>query len=114
MSLDVLVTPAEVTENLPMLDLLFRSRFRWRLQPRSVTGDAAYGTIENVSAVEKAGIRAYMVLPKHDERGSLLGKNEFVYDAEKDLYTCPRGEPLRRRGYDHRGGYVRYAASASS
>ncbi len=26
--LDVLVTPAEVTENLPMLELLFRTRFR--------------------------------------------------------------------------------------
>lgn len=56
--LDVLVTPAEVTENLPMLELLFRTRFRWRLRPRSVTGDAAYGTAENVAAVEKAGIRA--------------------------------------------------------
>ena len=29
---DVLVTPAEVTENLPMLDLLFRSCFRWHLR----------------------------------------------------------------------------------
>jgi hypothetical protein len=57
--LDVLVTPAEVTENLPMLELLFRSRFRWRLRLRSVTGDAAYGTVENVAGVEKAGMRAY-------------------------------------------------------
>jgi hypothetical protein len=56
--LDVLVTPAEVTENLPMLDLLFRSCFRWHLQPRSVTADAAYGTTENVAAIEKADIRA--------------------------------------------------------
>ena len=39
--LDALVTGAEVTENLPMLEMLFRSRFRWRLRPRSVTGDAA-------------------------------------------------------------------------
>jgi hypothetical protein len=39
--LDALVTPAEVTENLPMLELVFRSRFRWCLRPRSVTGDAA-------------------------------------------------------------------------
>jgi transposase len=38
--LDVLVTPAEVTENLPMQEMLFRSRFRWALHPRSVTGDA--------------------------------------------------------------------------
>jgi transposase len=40
--LNVLVTAAaEVTENLPMLEMLFRSTFRWRLRPRSVTGDAA-------------------------------------------------------------------------
>jgi transposase len=56
--LEVLVTPAEVTENLPMLELLFRSRFRWRLHPRSVSADAAYGTTENIAAIEKAGIRA--------------------------------------------------------
>ncbi len=46
--LDVLVTPAEVTENLPMIELLFRNRFRWRLHPHSLTGDAAYGTTENI------------------------------------------------------------------
>jgi transposase len=116
--LDVLVTPAEVTENLPMLELLFRSRFRWRLRPRSVTGDAAYGTVENVAAVEKAGIRAYVVLPKHDERGplfsTLFSKNEFVYDAEKDLYVCPQGETLRRQGLDHKERSIRYAAKPSA
>jgi hypothetical protein len=45
--LDMLVTSAGVTENLPMLEMLFRSIFRWRLSPRSVTGDATYGTSEN-------------------------------------------------------------------
>jgi len=114
--LDVLVTPAEVTENLPMLELLFRSRFRWRLRPRSVTGDAAYDTVENVAAVEKAGIRAYivLVLPNHDERGPLFGKSEFVYDAERDLYICPRGEALRRQGLDYKERSVRYAARPSA
>ncbi len=36
--LDVLVTGAEVTEKLPVLEMLFRSRFRRRLRPRSVAG----------------------------------------------------------------------------
>jgi transposase len=111
---DVLVTPAEVTENLPMLDLLFRSRFRWHLQPRSVTADAAYGTTENIAAIEKAGIRAYIALTDHEKRTSLFGKDAFTYDAEKDLYTCPQGELLRRRGYDYRERSVRYAASAAT
>jgi transposase len=112
--MDVLVTPAEVTENLPMLELLFRSCFRWRLHPRSVTADAAYGTTENIAAIEKAGIRAYMVLVDHEKRTSLFGRDAFTYDAEKDLYTCPQGEFLRRRGYDHRERSIRYAARASA
>jgi transposase len=111
--LDVLVTPAEVTENLPMLELLFRSRFRWRLHPRSVTADAAYGTTENIAAIEKAGIRAYMALVDHEKRTSLFGTDAFTYDAEKDLYTCPKGELLVRRGYDYRERSVRYAARPS-
>jgi hypothetical protein len=84
------------------------------LRPRSVTGDAAYGTTENVAAVEKAGIRAYMVLPKHDERGALFGKHEFVYDAERDLYICPQGETLRRQGHDYKERSIRYAARPST
>jgi hypothetical protein len=84
--LDVLVTPAEVTENLPMLDLLFRSRFRWRLRPHSVTADAAYGTTQNIAAIEKAGIRAYLAVVDHEKRTSLFGlfgRDAFTYDAQK-------------------------------
>jgi hypothetical protein len=112
--LNVLVTAAEVTENLPMLEMLFRSTFRWRLSPRSVTADAAYGTRENIAAIERAGIRAYTALPDQGKRTSLFTIEDFVYDGERDLYTCPRGETLRRRGHDQRGGYVRYAAKASA
>lgn len=113
--LDVLVTGAEVTENLPMLEMLFRNTFRWRLRPHSVTGDAAYGTRENIAAIEKAGVRAYTALAEQGKRTSLLTIEDFVYDAQRDLYTCPQGEILRRQGRDPRGGgYVRYALRTSA
>src|SRR3712207_5304357 len=35
--LNVLVTPSEVTENRPMLDLLWSTIFRWHIWPRQVT-----------------------------------------------------------------------------
>lgn len=70
--LNVLVTGAEVTENLPMREMLFRSTFRWGLRPRSVTGDAAYGTRKNIAAIEKASIRAYAALPEQGKRTSLF------------------------------------------
>jgi transposase len=113
--LNVLVTGAEVTENLPMQQILFRSTFRWGLRPRSVTGDAAYGTRENITAIERASIRAYTALPQQQgERTSLFTIEDFLYDAERDLYTCPAGEVLRRQGRDRRGGYVRYAVRTSA
>ena len=64
--LATLVTPAEVTENQPMQNLLWRVCFRWKLRPRQVTGDTTYGTTENIVAVENAGIRAYVPYrPRH-------------------------------------------------
>jgi len=54
------------------------------------------------------------VLPDHEKRTPLFGRNAFVYDAEKDLYTCPQGETLRRQGHDHKEGSVRYRAKPSS
>ncbi len=92
--LNVLVTPSEVMENQPMLDLLWRTQFRWKLHPHQVTGDTTYGTLDIIQAVEDAHIRAYMPLAEPGERNSLLGIDHFLYDAEKDLYTCPQGKEL--------------------
>lgn len=94
---NVLATPADVTENQPMLDLVWRSRFRFRLHPRQVTGDTTYGTVENIAALEHAGIHAYVPLPDFDERTAFFGKSKFRYDAASDTYICPNGETLRFR-----------------
>ncbi len=66
--LGVLVTPADVMENLPFLDLLWRVCFRWRIRPDQVTGDTTYGTIENILAVEDQHVRASVPLPDFDQR----------------------------------------------
>src|SRR5215212_7057466 len=50
--LAALVAPAEVQENQPALDLLWRARFRWKLWPRQITGDTKYGTVANITAIE--------------------------------------------------------------
>ena len=61
--LSTLVTPAEVMDNQPMLDLLWHTIFRWHVHPSQVIGDTKYGTIENIKAIEDAHIRAYIPLP---------------------------------------------------
>jgi transposase len=60
--LNALVTPADVMENQPMQDLLWRVRFRWHLHPKRAVGDTTYGTVDNIRALEDAGIRAYVPL----------------------------------------------------
>jgi DDE family transposase len=111
--LGVLVTPSEVTENRPMLDLLWRSVFRWRLRPQQVTGDARYGTRENVAAIEKAAIKAYLALPNFDFRDTgLFDPGHFRYDAQGDHYVCPAGQVLRLQNKDRRNRRKRYRVSS--
>jgi len=113
--LNVLVTPSEVTENRPMLDLLWRTAFRWRMWPDHVTGDAKYGTTENVVAVEKAGIRAYVAIPNFDFRDTgLFGAGHFRYDPEKDLYVCPAEEHLHRHARTSGNRGTRYRAKVEA
>ena len=102
--LAALVTPADVMENVPMRDLLWRVCFRRKLRPAHVTGDTTYGTVENIVAVEDAGIRAYMPLPDFDNRTPFFGKHAFAFDADQDAYRCPGGEllPFRKHKYTER------------
>jgi transposase len=112
--LNVLVTPADVTENQPMLDLLWRTIFRWRARVRRVTGDATYGTKEIVAAVEKAAIRAYVSMTDFEGRSPYYGSSRFVYDAERDLYRCPQGESLSLYTHSYTEKLTRYRAKAET
>jgi transposase len=107
--LAALVAPAEVQENQPALDLLWRARFRWKLWPRQITGDTKYGTVANITAIERESIRAYVPLSAVGQRAGMFGEQDFVYDAVTDTYRCPGNatlhflsqcETTRRRVYE--------------
>ena len=93
--LTALVAPAEVQENQPALDLLWRVRFRWKLRPGQVTGDTKYGTVENIAALEHQRIRAYFPLSEVGQRAGRFGERDFTYDTASDSYRCPGGQTLR-------------------
>jgi transposase len=65
--LAALVTPSEVMENQPILDLLWRTRFRWKLWPRQFTEDTTYGTADIIMALEQQYILPYVPLPDFDQ-----------------------------------------------
>jgi hypothetical protein len=110
----VLVTPSEVMENQPMLDLVFRTRFRWKLWPRQATGDTTYGTVDNIVALEHEHIRAYVPLPDFDQRTPFYGQREFQYDPEQDAFTCPNGAILHLEMYRYTERTKQYRADAAT
>ena len=109
----VLITAADVMENMPFLDMVWRACFRWKLRPRSATGDTTYGTIEIIRALEDAGIRAYVPITDWDKRTSFFGRDEFHYDAEADQYTCPNGAVLAWERHDYVNQTHHYRADAA-
>jgi len=112
--LQALVTPSEVMDNQPMRDLIFRTRFRWKLRPRHVTGDTKYGTIENVKALEDAGIRAYVPLPDWEHQRPYFGPAQFTYDAEQDRYLCPTGHLLHLTRMEYTAQKAAYSADPAT
>jgi hypothetical protein len=111
--LAALVTPADVMENQPMQDLLWRVRFRWHLHAKRAVGDTTYGTVDNIRALEDAGIRAYVPLADWD-RTAYYGPSRFRYDAERDEYRCPQDHPLRRLKAKYADAVVVYRAQAAT
>jgi transposase len=111
--LSALVTPASVMENSPMLDLVRQVRFRWRLRPRQATGDATYGTVENIKGLEDDGIRAFVSIRDFSGRTGYLPAKAFTYDAENDRYLCPQGQELPQRYHAYRDSTLIYQADAA-
>jgi transposase len=109
--LNALVTPFEVTQNRPMLDLLWRTSLRWQIHPKQVSGDTAYGTTENIAVVERAGkARAYVPLTGAGKARPYFSEEEFAYDPEQDFYRCPADEILRPKTFRAAREQVLYKA----
>jgi hypothetical protein len=92
--LAALVTPSSIMDNTPMLDLARWVRFRWQLHPEIAVADTKYGTTENIVGMEQDGIRAYTPMADLNKRRDFYTIDDFLYDAEANIYTCPQGHEL--------------------
>lgn len=98
--LSALVTPASIMDNSPMLDMVHWTCTKWKLNPKTVTGDAKYGTGPNIAGLESAGMKAFVPIPDLSKRRRYYHSNLFHYHAEGNHYICPQGQILKR--YSHR------------
>ena len=112
--LGVVILPGDIMDNTPLPDLLWRARFRWKLNPKYAVADARYGTIENIRVLEDAGIRAYFPLPDFEERTAFYGPSRFTYDATHDVYRCPQKQLLHWERDKPTEGVAVYRADAAT
>jgi hypothetical protein len=111
--LHAFVTPGDVGENQVLVDQLRRTLFRRKLHPKRMIADAKYGTAHNIRDIEELGIKAFIPLHEVDTSSPFFRAQDFTYDAERDVYTCPQGETLVFRGLDERADRRHYRARAS-
>lgn len=111
--LDVAVTPGNSSDVAPYLDQL--QRINETVIPiLAATADAAYDVPLVHQELARENIH-FFVHPHKRGKASrpTIPSSDFLYNEEKDLYTCPNGKHLhlRRVGRSHCGVSWIYAAS---
>ena len=53
-----------------------------------------YGTTDNIVALEREHIKAYVPIADLTQRTPFFRQEVFQYDAKLDLYVCPAGKEL--------------------
>ena len=87
------VRQAEVGAARTMLE---RTEQRFGLKPQRLAGDSAYGSAPMLNwLVEEKQIAPHIpVLDKSQRDDGTFSRDDFLFDKELDIYTCPAGKHL--------------------
>jgi transposase len=107
---DVEATPArtydEVAATRTMID---RTEKAFGLKPKRLTADTAYGTGKLLAWLLGKDITPHIPVWERSERtDGMFSRTDFAYDAERDVYICPNGRPLRTSRTVHDGRVRNY------
>ena len=91
------VRQAEVTAAKRMIE---RTHDRFGLWPERLAADTGYGSAEMLAwLVHEKGIEPHVpVFDKSGRTDGTFSRDEFRYDARRDIYLCPGGTPMRTTG----------------
>lgn len=107
-------TAIRQAEVLAAKRMLERTRDRFDLCPKRLLGDSAYGSAEMLGwLVDQQRIEPHVtVFDKSGRTDGTFSREEFAYDAERNIYICPGGKPLTTTGaLVNDGATVLYRAS---
>ena len=89
------VRQAEVTAAKTMI---IRTAETFGLEPERLAADTGYGSAEMLAwLVHEQGIEPHIpVFDKSERKDGTFSRDDFRYDHEGDVYTCPAGKQLRK------------------
>ena len=107
-------TAIRQAEVLAAKRMLERASDRFDLHPRRLIGDSAYGSAEMLGwLVDQQRIAPHVtVIDKSARMDGTFSREEFAYDADRDIYICPGDKPLSTTGtLVNDGATILYRAS---
>jgi len=107
-------TAIRQAEVLAAKRMLERTKDRFDLCPKRLLGDSAYGSAEMLGwLVDQQRIEPHVtVFDKSNRTDGTISREEFAYDAERDIYICPGDKPLTTTGaLVNDGATILYRAS---
>ena len=112
---DVEATPARTYDEVAATETMIeRTEQRFRLKPLRIAADTAYGTGKMLGWLKDRGIEPHIpVWDKGRRTDGAFSREDFTFDHERDVYTCPGGKTLKTTGRVHDGKTLLYRASKS-
>jgi transposase len=110
---DVEATPARTYDEVAATKVMVkRTEERLGLKPSRLAADTAYGTGRFLDWLITEGIVPHIPVWDMSQRGDgTFSRDNFVFDPNRNLYTCPQGKRLRTAGRIHDGRTILYRAS---
>jgi hypothetical protein len=110
---DVEATPTRITKEVDATETMVeRTEQRFGLKPDHIAADVAYGTGEMLDWLIAREIEPHIPIKDMSKRkDGTLSREDFVFDAERDLYICPQGKTLKTTGRVFLGNTLYYRAS---
>jgi transposase len=85
----------------------------------AVVADSKYGSIDNYLACKDRGIKAHFSSLEQTQTSTgtkkgIFPKEAFTYHAQKDTFSCPAGQTLKRRKLFKKRQHYEYIAAAGT
>ena len=107
---DVEATPARTYDEVAATrTMINRTETAFGLKPERLTADTAYGTGKLLAWLLDKDITPHIpVWERYERTDGMFSRLDFTYEAERDVYICPNGRPLRTSGTVHDGRVRNY------